>query len=191
MTRQDAQSPYRLGEIGRLSQTGSMSTQACSAVSALAACWRGISALALCCLELACAGAPPPASASSPAPVAGEEPQQLTLYPGTPEYRAFLEQIHQDIVLSRAEIEPILEDGDIAQLTIAGSQRSVERIEQSRARRIAMILERDYPKDEVGPRWFRRSQGTGRIFVMMGEGTLLFNIDDTGISLEPGSLGED
>ena len=95
MTRQDAQSPYRLGEIGRLSQTGSMSTQACSAVSALAACWRGISALALCCLELACAAAPPPASASSPAPVAGEEPQQLTLYPGTPESRAFLEQIHQ------------------------------------------------------------------------------------------------
>jgi len=27
--------------------------------------------------------------------------------------------------------------------------------------------------------------------VIMGEGTLLFNIDDTGISLEPGSLSGD
>ncbi|HEU4583905.1 MAG TPA: hypothetical protein VFS67_36860 [Polyangiaceae bacterium] len=110
------------------------------------------------------------------------------MYPGTPEYPAVLEEINQDIVRSRAEIEPILEDGDIAQLTIEGSKLSVERIEQSRARRIAMILEREYPKDEVSPRWFRRSDGPGRVFVMIGDGSLLFNIDSAGITLEPGSL---
>jgi hypothetical protein len=148
--------------------------------------------VALACLALGCAAAVPPAPASpaARAPAAGEQPQQITLYPGTPEYPAFLEQINQDIVRSRAEIEPIVEDGDIAQLTIEGSKLSVERIEQPRARRLAMILERDYPKDEVSPRWFRRSDGPGRIFVMMSEGTLLFNIDGSGISLEPGSLEE-
>jgi hypothetical protein len=147
--------------------------------------------LPLGCLLLACGAAPPAASPSPPAPVAGDAPQQMAVYPGTPEYRAFLEEIHGDIVRTRAEIEPILEDGDIAQLTIEGAQLAVERIDQERARRVAMILERDYPKDEVGPRWFRRSNGPGRIFVIMGQGTLLLNIDDTGLSLEPGSLVEE
>jgi hypothetical protein len=152
---------------------------------------RALGPLLLACLAVACAAAPPAASPSSPAPVAGEEPQQMALYPGTPEYRAFLEQVRQDIVRSRTEIEPILQDGDIAQLTIDGSKLSVERIDQARASRVAMILERDSPEDEVGPRWFRRSDGPGRIFVTTGEGSLLLNIDDTGLSLEPGSLADD
>lgn len=168
-----------------------MSTELPSDLPALASCPGALGALLLVCVALACAAPPPAASPSSPAPVAGEVPQQETLYPGTPEYRALLEQIHQAVLRSRAEIEPILEDGDIAQLTIEGSKLSVERIDQARARRVAMILERDYPKDEVSPRWFRRSDGPGRIFVILGEGTLLFNIDDTGISLEPGSLADD
>jgi hypothetical protein len=160
-----------------------------SNLPALASRPRALRAPLLACLALACAAAPPAASPSSPAPA--EAPQQSTLYPGTPEYRAFLEQIHQDIVRSRAQIEPILEDGDIAQLTIEGSKLSVERIDQARASRVAMILEHDDPKDEVSPRWFRRREGPGRIMVILGEGTLLFNIDDTGISLEPGSLSDD
>jgi len=167
-----------------------MSSETTSDLPALASCPRALGALLLACLALGCASAPPVASPSSPAPLGSEEPKQLTLEPGTPEYRAFLEQIHQDIVRSRAEIEPILEDGDIAQLTIEGSKLSVERIDQTRASRVAMILERDYPKDEVSPRWFRRSEGPGRIMVILGQGTLLLNIDDTGISLEPGSLDD-
>lgn len=161
-----------------------------SNLPALASCPRVLAALLFACLPLSCAASPPAASPSSAAPAEHDEGEQVTLYPGTPEYKAFLEQIRQDIVRSRGEIEPILQDGDIAQLTIEGSKLSVERIDQARASRVAMILERDDPKDEVSPRWFRRSAGPGRIMVVMGEGTLLFNIDDTGISLEPGSLSD-
>src|SRR4051812_44779429 len=103
-----------------------MSSETTSDLPVLGACPRVVGALLLACLGLACASAPPVAS-PSPASVRSEEPQQQTLNPGTPEYRAFLEQIHQDIVRSRAEIDPILEDGDIAQLTIEGSKLSVER----------------------------------------------------------------
>ena len=149
---------------------------------------RALGALLLAHLALACTATPPAASPAAPAPGAGE---QRVLESGTPENQALLEELHQDIVRSSAEIEPILEDGDIAQLTIEGSKLSVERIDQARAGRVAMILEHDYPKDEVAPRWFRRSQGPGRVFVVMGEGSLLLNISDNGISLEPGSIAEE
>jgi len=150
---------------------------------------RALGAMLLASLALACAAAAPPAaSPASPAPGAGDPGM---LESGTPENQALLEQLHQDIVRNSAEIEPILEDGDIAQLTIEGSKLSVERIDQARAGRVAMILEHDYPKDEVAPRWFRRSEGPGRVFVVMGEGSLLLNITDNGISLEPGSIAEE
>jgi hypothetical protein len=168
-----------------------MSSAPTSHLPTLSFCPSLLGALLLACSGFACAAAPPAASPSSSAPVAGEQGQQEALYPGTPEYGAFLEEIRQDIARSRAQIEPILQDGDIAQLTIEGSKLSVERIDQARASRVALILERDDPKDEVGARWFRRSAGPGRIMVLMGEGTLLFNIDDTGISLEPDSLSDD
>lgn len=140
-------------------------------------------------LLAACAG--PGTPAESPSAPREREGQLVTLHPGTPEYRAFFEQIHADILRSRTELEPILLDGDVAQLTIEGEKLSVERIDETRARRIAAVLEHDYPEDEVSPRWFRRRDGPGRIFVIMGEGTLLFNIDEKGIGLEPGSLDAD
>jgi hypothetical protein len=150
--------------------------------------WRR--ALAAASLAVACSsGAPPAASPSSSShTTANEQPQRITLVPGTPEYRAFLEHIHQGILRRRAAIEPILRDGDVAQLTFEGSKLSVARIDQTRAQHIADFLEREDPSDEVGRRWFRRRGGPGRIFVVMGEGSLLFNIDESGISLEPGSL---
>lgn len=144
-------------------------------------------------LVFACAApAAPQVSAAAPAQRPGKsEPERVTLYPGTAEYRTFLEQIHQDILQSRAALDPILADDDVAQLTIDGTKLTVARIDEAHALRTAAILERDEPADQVGARWFRRRGGPGRIFVVMGEGSLLFNIDQTGISLEPGSLTGD
>lgn len=114
----------------------------------------------------------------------------VVLEAGTPEFDAFLERIRHDIVANREQLIPIFASGDIAQMTVAGEQVSIEPIGEERAQRIAFVMERDYPTDTVSPRWFRRRSEVGRIFLIMGRGTLLINVDPKGtLSFEPGSLG--
>lgn len=116
----------------------------------------------------------------------------IVLEPGTPEYAEFLEGLRQHIIASRELLVPIFDSGDVAQLTVEGKSVSVERIDELRAQHIAAILERDFPDDTVSPRWFRRRSEVGRIFLVMGTGSLLINVEPPGrLSFEPGSLGSE
>jgi len=110
------------------------------------------------------------------------------LMPGTPEYEAFITEIRRHILENRALVEPIFVSGDVVMMSVGGPNVTIEGWNEERCQRMAQVLEQEFPGDTVSPAWFRRRSEVGRVFLIMGTGTLLFNFEPSGkLSLEPGS----